>query len=234
MCHEQSEETGRLYYPILVDLKGKKVLVVGGGNVARRKIGSLLAHGALVEVIAKELDPQVASWVEDGLIKHACQDFSESPLESFFMVIAATNDASLNRQVSRKAQEHGLLVNVVDQPSDCNFILPSVLRRGDFVVAVSSSGKSPAFARKTREDLERQFGDEIESFLILMGRLREEVVAHGLSQDHNKQVFEKLVASPLQRAVREKDWDQAASVISEILGRPFSGEEVMSYARKST
>jgi len=233
MCADDSKEADRLYYPILVDLRGKKVLVVGGGNVARRKIGSLLAHGAMVEVVAKELDPEVAAWAEKGLIKYSGQAFSESPLETFFMVIAATNDASFNRQVSRMAQEHGLLVNAVDQPSDCNFIVPSVLRRGDLVVAVSSSGKSPAFARKTREDLEQQFGEEIESFLILMGRLREKVAGHGRPQAHNKEIFEKLIASPLLHAIREKDWDQAASVISEILGRPFSREEVIKYARKS-
>jgi precorrin-2 dehydrogenase/sirohydrochlorin ferrochelatase len=233
MSCEQAQEACRRYYPIFVDLRGKKVLIVGGGNVARRKIESLLAHGATVELIAKEMSPQVAAWVEKGLIEHAGQDFSESRLESFFMVIAATNDASLNRRVSRKAQEHGLLINVVDQPSDCNFIVPSVLRRGDLVVAVSTSGKSPAFARKIREDLEQHFGDEIESFLTLMGYLREKVLAHGLAQDHNKKVFEKLIASPLLLAIRDNDWDLAASVISEILAQPFSREEVMTYTRKS-
>jgi precorrin-2 dehydrogenase len=233
MCCERAEEVSRRYFPILVDLRGKKVLVVGGGNVAGRKIESLLAHGATVEVIAKELSAQVAAWVEKGLIKHVDKDFSESLLETFFMVISATNDASLNQQVSLKAQERGLLVNVVDQPLGCNFIVPSVLRRGDLVVAVSTSGKSPAFARKIRKDLERQFGDEIECFLILMGHLRERVLAHGLPQGHNKELFEKLIVSPLLLAVRDKDWDQAASVISGILGWPFSREEVMKYTRKS-
>jgi precorrin-2 dehydrogenase/sirohydrochlorin ferrochelatase len=233
MCCERAKDTSRRYFPILVDLRGKKVLVVGGGNVAARKIGSLLAHGATVELIAKELSAHVAAWVEKGLVKHVDQDFSESRLESFFMVIAATNDDSLNQQVSLKAQEHGLLVNVVDQPLDCNFIVPSVLRRGDLVVAVSTSGKSPAFARKIRLDLERQFGDEIECFLILMGHLRERVLAHGLPQDQNKELFEKLIVSPLLLAIRNKDWDQAASVISGILGWPFSREEVMKYTGKS-
>lgn len=233
MCGERAKEPSRRYFPILVDLRGKKVLVVGGGNVARRKIESLLAHGATVELIAKELSAQVAAWVEKGLIRHVDRDFSESRLESFFMVIAATNDASLNQQVSRRAQEHGLLVNVVDQPLDCNFIIPSVLRRGDLVVAVSTSGRSPAFARKIRVDLERQFGDEIECFLILMGHLRERVLAHGLPQEQNKELFEKLIVSPLLLAIRDKDWDQAASVITSILGWPFTPEEVMKYTEKS-
>jgi precorrin-2 dehydrogenase/sirohydrochlorin ferrochelatase len=232
MSREQDGTPRHRYYPILLDLAGKRVLVVGGGKVAQRKIESLLEHGALVQVIAKELNSQIALMAEEGLIHYAGQDFSESHLDKAFLVIAATNDASLNRRVSEKAQQKGLLVNAVDQPSDCNFIVPSVLRRGDLVVAVSTSGKSPAFARKVREDLEEHFGDEFESFLTLMGNLRERILSQGLSQEQNKELFEKLIASRLLRSIREKEWERAASIISEVLGRSFSHEEIMSYARK--
>jgi len=222
----------RRYYPIFLDLEGKKVLVVGGGKVAQRKIETLIEHGALVQVISRKLDPHIASMAEKGLIQYAGQDFSESLLDGVFLVIAATSDASLNRLVSDKAQQKGLLVNAVDQPSECNFIVPSVLRRGDLVVAVSTSGKSPAFARKVREDLEKRFGDEFELFLTLMGNLRERILSQGLSQELNRELFEKLVASHILASIRDDDWERAASIVGEVLGRSFSPEEIMGYARK--
>jgi precorrin-2 dehydrogenase/sirohydrochlorin ferrochelatase len=134
--------------------------------------------------------------------------------------------------VSKKAQQKGLLVNAVDQPSECNFIVPSVLRRGDLVVAVSTCGKSPAFARRVREGLEEYFGDEYESFLTLMGNLRELVLSQGFSQEQNKELFEKLISSPLLVSIRDNDWSRAASIISDVLGRSFSQEEIMRYVGK--
>jgi precorrin-2 dehydrogenase / sirohydrochlorin ferrochelatase len=132
----------------------------------------------------------------------------------------------------KKRRRKGLLVNAVDQPSDCNFIVPSILRRGDLVVSVSTSGKSPAFARKIREDLEEHFGDEFESFLAIMGHLRERVLSVGLSQEQNKELFEQLIASRLLHFLGKEDWEGAASIVTEILDRPFSREELMTYARK--
>lgn len=219
------------YYPVFLELEGKKALVVGGGRVAQRKIETLLEHGALVNVVAVELNRPIAAMVEKGLIQYLGQDFSENHLEHIFLVIAATNDISLNRHISEKAQQKGLLVNAVDQPSECNFIVPSVLRRGDLVVAVSTSGKSPAFARKVREDLEAHFGEEFASFLTLMGNLRELVLSRGFSQEQNKVLFEKLIASPLLVSIRNNDWDRAASIVSDVLGGSFSQEEIMGYTR---
>jgi precorrin-2 dehydrogenase/sirohydrochlorin ferrochelatase len=234
MSGERDQRQCRRYYPILLDLADKKVLVVGGGNVAQRKIETLLDHGARVEVIAQELNPAIASLVERGSVRYAGADFSETCLDKVFLVVAATSDASLNRRVSEKAQQRGLLINAVDQPSDCNFIVPSVLRRGDMVVAVSTSGKSPAFARKVREDLEGYFGDEFESFLILMGNLRELVLSLGFHQEKNKEIFENLISSRLLRSVRDRNWEEAAAVVNEILGRSLAPEDVMAYARKES
>jgi len=215
------------FYPILVDLQGKKALVVGGGKVAQRKIETLLEHGATVQVVAKELTASLEELRRAGRIEFLGEEFSETFVDGVFVVFAATDDAALNRRVSRTAQQRSLLVNAVDQPADCNFIVPSVLSRGDLVIAVSTSGKSPAFARKVRVELEQSFGEEYGLFLNLMGNLRKEILRLGLSQEENKSTFEDLVTSDLLTAIREKNWDLASQIIEKVLGRPVSRNQML-------
>lgn len=217
------------FYPILVDLQGKKALVVGGGKVAQRKIETLLEHGATVQVVAKELTAALEELRRAGRIEFLGEEFSEAFVDGAFVVFAATDDASLNRRVSRTAQQRSLLVNAVDQPADCNFIVPSVLSRGDLVIAVSTSGKSPAFARKVRVELEQSFGEEYGLFLNLMGNLRKEILRLGLSQEENKSTFEDLVTSDLLTAIREKNWDLASQIIEKVLGRPVSKNQMLDF-----
>lgn len=217
------------FYPVLVDLQGKKALVVGGGKVAQRKIETLLEHGATVQVVAKELTASLEELRRAERIEFLGEEFSETFVDGVFVVFAATDDASLNRRVSRTAQQRSLLVNAVDQPADCNFIVPSVLSRGDLVIAVSTSGKSPAFARKVRVELEQSFGEEYGLFLNLMGNLRKEILRLGLSQEENKSTFEDLVTSDLLTAIREKNWDLASQIIEKILGRPVSKDQMLDF-----
>ena len=217
------------FYPVLVDLQGKKALVVGGGKVAQRKIETLLEHGATVQVVAKELTASLEELRGARRIEFLGEEFSETFVDGVFVVFAATDDAALNRRVSRTAQQRSLLVNAVDQPADCNFIVPSVLSRGDLVIAVSTSGKSPAFARKVRVELEQSFGEEYGLFLNLMGNLRKEILRLGLSQEENKSTFEDLVTSDLLTAIREKNWDLASQIIEKILGRPVSKDQMLDF-----
>jgi precorrin-2 dehydrogenase/sirohydrochlorin ferrochelatase len=219
------------YYPVLIHLDGKKVVVVGGGPVAERKIEMLLEYGADVQVVSRDLTPRLRKYSEGGTIGFLGQEFNEDCLEEAFMVIAATDDPRLNHQVSKKAKEKGLLVNAVDQPSDCNFIVPSILRRGDFLIAVSTSGKSPALAKKVREALEEGFGNEYESLLILMGRLREEILSQRLSQDENRRIFHELVNSPVLEAIARKDWNGVAVILNGIIPGRVSSKDVINYLK---
>lgn len=219
------------FYPIMADLQGKSALVVGGGKVAQRKIESLLEHGVSVQVVAKELTAKLEELHGAGIIDYRGGEFSDIYLDGVFLVFAATDDASLNHRVSQAAQQKGLLVNAVDQPADCNFIVPSVLSRGDLLIAVSTCGKSPAFARKVRVELERHFGEESALFLNLMGNLRKEVLGLGLSQEENRSAFEELVNSDLLRAIGEKKWDRAAQIIEKVLGRPVSKDQVLDFLK---
>jgi precorrin-2 dehydrogenase/sirohydrochlorin ferrochelatase len=217
------------YYPILIQLEGMKAVVVGGGVVAERKIDTLLACHADIHIISRELTPKLSKYLEERRIKLSGHEFKDSYLADAFVVIAATDDPLLNRKVSESASARGLLINAVDQPADCNFIVPSILRRGDLLVAVSTSGKSPAFAKRVREELEEQFGDEYGSFLVLMGHLREEILEKKLSQEENKQIFHQLVNSPMLDAIAEKDWNGVATILNRIMNTEKSAEDVMTY-----
>jgi precorrin-2 dehydrogenase/sirohydrochlorin ferrochelatase len=222
----------KAYYPIFLNLKGKRTVVVGGGMVAQRKIETLLEHGADVHVISRALTPELDREVKGGRVKHVGEEFSETHLDGAFMVIAATDDADLNRRVSRAAQKRGLLINAVDQPDDCNFIVPSSLTRGDLRIAISTSGKSPAMARKVREDLERQFGNEYESFLNLMGRMRREIIARRLSQKENSRIFRELIDSSILEALGRDAWEEAASALSDIVKIAYTPEDVRKFCEK--
>lgn len=219
------------YYPVFLDLRGKKVLVVGGGPVAERKIETFLEFGASVHVISRELTPVLEKHVEKGLVRFEGPEFRESVLDGAFLVVAATDDFRLNRHVSRHAKERAILVNAVDQPDDCSFVVPSILRRGDLIIAVSTSGRSPALARAVRERLEQVFGDEYESFLVLMGEIRKEILSRALPQEEKGRIFRELVKSSLLDAFREKDWKSAVAILERITGRGWSEKELLSGVR---
>lgn len=214
------------FYPILMDLEGRRVLVVGGGRVAERKVRSLLDFGARVDVVSQTLSPALEALEGEGLVRWADQEFQEAQLEGMALVIAATDDAEANRGISASARKHNIPVNAVDQPEDCTFIVPAVARRGDLVLAVSTSGRSPALAKRLRKELEASYGPEYAAFLALMGRVREEVLARGRPQEENRSTFHAVVHSGLLDALRSRDWASAAAILTRILERPWSPEEV--------
>ncbi len=227
----QANGTRMGFYPILINLQGQKAVVIGGGRVAERKIESLLDHGATVYVTARELTPTLKQYVQSGAVRHQGCEFDERDLNGAFVVIAATDDPMLNRKVSKAARRMGLLINAVDQPSDCNFIVPSVLRRGELLISVSTSGKSPALSRKIRRELEKVFGSEYEALLNMMGRLRTEILSRGRSSEANRRVFQELVDSDILDAVRMNELKKVAALLTKILEKPVSDDDVRDYLK---
>ena len=142
------------YYPAFLNLRDRLALIIGGGEVAERKTASLLRCGARVHLVAKTLTASLEKWKKEGRIQYLGQVYRPSFMKEAFIVMAATDDPELNRKVSKDAEKRGLLINAVDQPEDCNFIVPSLVRRGDLTIAVSTSGRSPALAKKIRKEIE--------------------------------------------------------------------------------
>ncbi len=166
----------RMYYPIFLDLTGRPCVVVGGGSVAERKVRGLLECGARVRVVSPALTEALRGLVEDARIGYVARGYERGDLDGCFLVIAASDDPAINEGVWEEASGLGILVNVADLPERCNFILPSVLRRGGLALAVGTGGASPALARKLRTDLEATFGPEYAGLVRVMELLREAVM----------------------------------------------------------
>ena len=158
--------------PLFVYLDGARVVVVGAGDVAERKIATLLEYGADVIVVAPEATPQVEQWAADGAIAFERRSYAHGDLEGALLVIGATNVRSVNEAVYAEASERSMLVNIVDVPDLCNTIIPSVLRRGNLQIAVSTAGSAPSVARDIRRSLEEQYSQAWEGYIDLLGEVR--------------------------------------------------------------
>lgn len=207
------------FYPINLNLKNKKVLVVGGGKVAERKIGSLLECGAKVYVVSYEITPVIDELVINHQIIFVQRGYAPIDLEDAFLVICATDNEEVNQKVARDCFERNILVNVVDDPPKCNFFVPSVLRRGSLAIAISTEGKSPLMAKRIRRQLETQFGPEYGIFLELMGELRERIIKTFPEPETKKKIFSYLLDSDILDLLREEKYEE----IKERINCVFSG-----------
>lgn len=209
------------YYPIFVDLKDQGVLVVGGGEVAERKIKNLLTHNCRIYIASPNLTSYLKALVDRGEVRRIDPDSLDESLDTVFMVIAATDDSALNSRIAIKAKERGILINSVDQPRDCTFIMPSIVKAGDLQIAISTAGKSPALAKKIRGELESTFGPEYASFIELLGLLRRELISKGKPSSDNKIIFQRLVNSPLLELIKEGNIEGVRNALSSVLGEDF-------------
>ncbi|MFC1943229.1 bifunctional precorrin-2 dehydrogenase/sirohydrochlorin ferrochelatase [Chloroflexota bacterium] len=168
------------YYPIFLNISGRKCVVVGGGQVALRKVKALLEHGASVEVVSPDLCSELNQLAESGQIRVLQRSYRAGDLQDAVIAIAATNDSNTNLEVVKEAHKKAVLVNVVDDAESSDFIAPSYMRRGDVTIAISTGGRSPALARKIRTRLEKDFGDEYASLALLLDEVRAEVKRQGI------------------------------------------------------
>ena len=164
-------------YPVFLELQGRRALVVGRGAVAEGKVEGLLAAGASVHVVAD--GPKAAldalSPLEDVVVSR--REFRPSDLDEVDICVASSSRPALRDSIAREARTRGVLVNVMDDPKNCDFAAPAIVRRGDLVIAISTGGKSPALAKRLREELEKRFGPEWDEVMRLLGEVRQETLA---------------------------------------------------------
>lgn len=215
------------YYPVHLDIKKRNCLVVGGGAVGTRKVNTLLACGARVTVVSPDPAQQLKEMAAEGSITLKERAYRTVDLEDMFLVIGATDDEMLNRQISEEAEQIGILCNIADRPEACNFILPSVVQRGDLVITISTSGQSPALAKRLRRKLEAQFGEEYADFLLLMGAIRKKLLSQAHEPEAHKALFNQLIDSDLIELLRTGQRKQLNLLLYKILGEGYRIEELL-------
>jgi precorrin-2 dehydrogenase/sirohydrochlorin ferrochelatase len=207
----------RPYYPAILDIAGRTAIVVGAGKVGEGKIEGLLQGGARVHVVSLTTTDTVRRWAGEGKIELEERAYRSSDLDGAFLVIAATENNDTNVRVFEDAEARQMLCNVVDVTHLCNFILPSIVRRGVLALAVSTGGASPAMARRIRLSLAECYGDEYAVAMQLLGALREELKQMYPSPDDRKVLFERMVYSDLMEMVRAGQADEIESWIQRCI-----------------
>ena len=181
-------------FPLFLKLEGRKCLVVGAGNLAQSKIRSLLDSGANVRVIAPQANAAVEEWARTGVITWEVRNFEASDLDGAVLVIAATSSSAVNGSICREAQQRNILCNAVDDPKHCDFYYGAVVRRGQFQVAISTEGQSPALAQRIRRELEAQFGPEYAGWVEELGQIRERLFASAIDPESRRRLLHELAS----------------------------------------
>jgi len=164
-------------FPMFLKLAARRCVVVGAGAIAESKIESLLEAEAQVTVVAPEALPRVRAWAEGGDVTWLRREYREGDLAGAFLAVAATATPEVNRAVFAEARERGVMVNAVDDPPFCDFYFPSVVRRGELQIAISTAGESPALAQRLRKEINAALPLDTGEWLMELGRLRREVTA---------------------------------------------------------
>lgn len=181
------------YFPAFLDLRGKSVIVAGGGRVAYQKIQKLLRAGASVTVVSPTVDPVIARWISKGRIRWRRRRFQERDLKGAWLIITATDDSTTGRQARRWADRRSIWTNVADTPDACSMIMPAVMRRRSLAVAYSTGANSPALAAALRKQLERQIPPAFGRWSDFLGALRPRL-KKTLSPLRRKRLFKALVS----------------------------------------
>jgi precorrin-2 dehydrogenase/sirohydrochlorin ferrochelatase len=205
------------YYPVFLNLSGQRCLVVGGGAVAERKVEGLLEAEASVTVVSPTLTDALERRVKERKIRHYIREYRKGDLTGYRLGFAATDDPQVNRAVYEEAQEAGVLLNSADDPAHCDFILPSVLRRGELQIAVATGGSSPALSRVIREELEAYFSQDYALLSDIVADVRRELKEKGIASDAES--WRRALNSDVRRLVREGDVEAAKRLLREEVAR---------------
>ena len=204
------------YFPIVLEMTGRRCLVVGGGAVAERKIANLFEAGAEVTVISPEVTEAILRWSMNHSIQWQARSYRTGDLAGYQLVFVATDDTGVNDRVYREGKKYGVWVNVADDPAHCDFILPSVLRRGDLTVAVCTGGASPAAARAIREDLEAHLTEDFAQLVQIAAEVRGELKKKSFSAAAG--AWNEALKGEFRRLIRAGEPGEAKAFLLTALG----------------
>ncbi len=215
------------YYPVNLNISNRNCIVVGGGGVGTRKVISLLECGAHVTVVSPETSAHLAKLAASKTIIWRQRSYQASDLDGMFLVIGATDDEELNHRIYKDAEQSNILCNIADRPKSCNFILPAVVRQGDLILTISTSGQSPAFAKQLRREFQKTIGPEYAALLMLMGAIRKQLLSQEHAPEAHKPLFEKLLQGGLLEMVRHHQIDEIDELLLDVLGEGYKYKDLL-------
>lgn len=216
-----------IFYPVNLKISGRLCLVVGGGNVALRKIDSLLGCQALVTVISPVIIDEIRVLAERGDITLHLRGYQAGDLAGAFLVFAATDKPEVQERIAAEAAERNILLNIADDPRRCDFQVPAKVRRGELLLTVSTGGASPALSRLIREQLEEQFDEEYGMVISMFARIREVVVDGSGSSAANQKIFHDLLRSNIVELVRRGKWRNVTEILFRILPEGVDAKQLV-------
>lgn len=205
------------YFPLMLDLRDRPVLLIGGGDETMGKVHALLQAGARLTVICPDELPGLARLAAEGRIRWLQRDYREGDLEGYFLVVSDPPERSLNARISWEAEERHIFLAAVNDPANASAIFPAIHRQGDLLIAVSTSGVAPALAVRIKELLEREFGPEYALLLRLLKEFRKEVAARFPSFEERRATWYRLVDSEAVCFLREGKVEEAREVLRKAL-----------------
>ncbi len=211
------------YYPVNLNIAGKKVLVVGGGAVAARKVERLLEREADITLVAPIISSEIKKLVAQNMIEWIERTYKSGDEQGSFAVFCAVSAGEENLKMEsglfKRCVKKNILINVADKPDFCTFTLPALVSRGEFDIAVFTSGLSPRLAKKIREDLEKVYGEEYNTYVKILGFIRKEIKLKKYPQSRNQELFDELINSDLFELVRDKRFSDVSLFISNFIKR---------------
>ena len=206
------------YLPISMNLEGRRCVVVGGGEVAERKVAALLQAGARVCVISPKLNAELLRLASTNAVEHLAREWKPGDLKGSFLAFAATDDLRVHRAIAAEAHALRVPINVADQPELCDFITPSVMRRGELQIAISTSGASPALASRIRRDLQGIIGPEYETVTRIMRAARSYLRKRRLDARERSWTLRAIAVSNIAEHVRQGDRAAIDRLLTQHLG----------------
>jgi len=208
-------------YPVAIKVQGRRCLVVGGGNVAERKVAGLQECGAEVVLVSPELTPELERLVADGRVIHLNREFVEGDLEGVHLAICATDNKALNREIARLCENRRIPVNVVDNPELSTFFVPSVIRRGPLCIGITTGGNSPLLARRLREELEEHIGPEFGELTLFLGKLRQIIQERFSDPEKRRKIWERVLPPGFFAHFQKEKMNSWRKQVEECISSPW-------------
>jgi siroheme synthase-like protein len=204
------------FYPIFIDMSRRRCVVIGGGAVAQRRIKGLLAAGAAVTVVSPLITDALGDLVAQGALRHVARVYQAGDLAGCQLAFVATGDSEVNQAVVSEAQLRGVWINSADDPENCDFILPAVVRRGELSIAISTGGASPATTRAVREELENYFTADYARLVQIAGAVRGELKKISLTASAEE--WNRALKGEFRRLLKRDRDEQAKALLRKSLG----------------